>query len=175
MTHKTIESQHLRLISCNKEILEKAIQGNHELANILNIHVPDNWTEFGTAPLTYFLDKIALDEEIIGWASYFPVLKAENKLIGSCGYKGKPDDQGVVEIGYEIAPEYRNKGFATELSKALISNAFADHSVRMIIAHTLPFTNASTRVLGKLGFTKTSEINDPEDGVIWRWELGRER
>jgi [ribosomal protein S5]-alanine N-acetyltransferase len=43
-------------------------------------------------------------------------------------------------------------------------------SVRLICAHTLPEPNASTRVLTKVGFQKTSETVEPEEGPVWRWE-----
>ncbi len=166
-----IETKNLRLIPCSIDILGKAIEGNNELGILLGIHIADNWTEFGVEPLKYSRDKIVKDNEEMGWATYFPIHKQDNTLIGSCGYKGKPTEQGTVEIGYEIAPDYRNKGFATELAKGLISNAFAENSVKIIIAHTLPEENASTKILTKCGFVKTGEINDPEDGLIWKWEL----
>ncbi len=166
-----IETKNLRLIPCSIDILNKAIEGNNELGILLGIHIADNWTEFGVEPLKYSRDKIVKDNEEMGWATYFPIHKQDNTLIGSCGYKGKPSEQGTVEIGYEIAPDYRNKGFATELAKGLITNAFAENSVKIIIAHTLPEENASTKILTKCRFVKTGEINDPEDGLIWKWEL----
>jgi len=78
-----------------------------------------------------------------------------------------------VEIGYEIALDYRNRGLATEMTKGLIENAFRDERVRLIVAHTLGQDNASTKVLQKCGFKKVEEINDPDDGLIWKWELKR--
>ncbi|ULE35579.1 N-acetyltransferase [Mycobacterium sp. IDR2000157661] len=43
--------------------------------------------------------------------------------------------------------------------------------VRTVIANTLARDNPSTGVLRRLGFTRTHELVDPEDGPIWRWEL----
>jgi ribosomal-protein-alanine N-acetyltransferase len=40
-------------------------------------------------------------------------------------------------------------------------------------AHTLPDGVASQRVLEKSGFTKTSEVVEPEDGLVWRFEISR--
>jgi RimJ/RimL family protein N-acetyltransferase len=40
----------------------------------------------------------------------------------------------------------------------------------MAIAHTLPEENASNRALRRNGFTFSGEVDDPEDGLIWRWE-----
>ncbi len=38
-------------------------------------------------------------------------------------------------------------------------------------AHTLPDGIASQRVLLKAGFEKIGEVVDPEDGVVWRFEV----
>jgi ribosomal-protein-alanine N-acetyltransferase len=169
-----IETKNLRLIPCNREILNKAIEGNNELGSLLDLQIADNWTEFGVEPLKYALNLMLKDQEEIGWLTYFPIHKQDNKLIGSGGYKGKPTEYGTVEIGYEITPAYRNKGFATEMAKGLISNAFTDNSVKLIIAHTLPEENASTKILTRFGFVKTGEIMDPDDGLIWKWELKKD-
>jgi ribosomal-protein-alanine N-acetyltransferase len=166
-----IETQNLKLIACNKEILSAAIESNSELAQMLNISIADNWTEFGTIALQYALDKIIENPDENIWWTYFPIHKQDNKLIGSGGYKGMPGEDATVEIGYEIAIDYRNRGLASEMAQGLIDNAFKDIRVKSIIAHTLGQDNASTRVLQKCGFEKVEEINDPEDGLIWKWEL----
>lgn len=168
---KMIETASLIIISCNTEILKSAIQGNDILAGKINVTVQDNWTEFGVDALQYSLDRLAENEEENGWWTYFPIHKQDNKLIGSGGYKGKPTADGTVEIGYEISPDYRNRGLATEMAKGLIENAFKDKRVNSIIAHTLGNENPSTKVLQKCGFEKVLEINDPDDGLIWKWEL----
>ena len=166
-----IETQNLKLIPCDTDILKSAIKGNKVLAKKINVTVPEDWTEFGVSALQYALDKLTESQEERNWWTYFPVHKQDNKLIGSGGYKGKPTTDGTVELGYEIAPNYRNRGLATEMTKGLIENAFRDERVKLIIAHTLGRDNASTKVLQKCGFEKVREINDPDDGLIWRWEL----
>jgi len=93
-----------------------------------------------------------------------------NLVIGMCGFTGPPDANGVVELAYGIAPSYQGKGYATEAAAALVGFASADPRVRIIRAHTLPERNASTRVLEKCGFSKTGEIRDPENNLVWQWE-----
>ncbi len=170
----SIETKNLKIIPCDTEILKLAIRGNEFIAEKLNVSVQENWTEFGVVALQYSLDKLLESDEEKYWWTYFPIHKQDNKLIGSGGYKGKPDTDGTVELGYEIAPTYRNRGLATEMTKGLIEIAFNDEKVKSIIAHTLGQENASTKVLQKCGFKKVHEINDPDDGLIWRWELKRQ-
>jgi [ribosomal protein S5]-alanine N-acetyltransferase len=170
-----IETKNLLLIPCDTETLRSAIAGNETLAKKLNVKVQENWTEFGVDALRYSLTKISESQDEKTWWTYFPIHKQENKLIGSGGYKGQPTPDGTVELGYEIAPGFRNRGLATEMAQGLIENAFKDKRVKSIIAHTLGQVNPSTKVLEKCGFKKVEEINDPDDGIIWKWELKKEK
>lgn len=40
-----------------------------------------------------------------------------------------------------------------------------------IYVQVLPQQSASTRVLQELGFEQTVEVDHPEDGKVWGWEL----
>jgi len=101
------------------------------------------------------------------------VLLAINQVIGSAGFKGPPDADGMVEVAYGIVPDWQGKGCATVALAKLMAFASGDNRVRVLRAHTLPENNASTRVLTKNGFTKLGEVIDPEDGRVWRWERAR--
>jgi RimJ/RimL family protein N-acetyltransferase len=79
----------------------------------------------------------------------------------------------MVEIAYGVAPEHQGQGYATEAAEAMISYAFNSGQVRIVRAHTLVAENASTRVLAKCGFRPVGEVIDPEDGLVWRWEIRR--
>lgn len=173
-TKMTIETKNLRLIPCDTEMLRSAIEGNEALAKRLGVVVPDNWTEFGVQALKYALDRLEESEDEKNWWTYFPVHRNDNRLIGSGGYKGRPNAEGMVEIGYEIEPGYRSRGFATEMTTVLVDNAFKHTSVKSVIAHTLGEENPSTKVLQKCGFERVGEINDPDDGTIWKWEVKRQ-
>jgi ribosomal-protein-alanine N-acetyltransferase len=106
------------------------------------------------------------------WLHGFQIVhRASGMPIGTCGFKGSPTSDGVVEIAYAIDPDHQGNGFATEAAMALATFASTDASVRVVRAHTLPEKNASTRVLVKSGFEFAGEVVDPEDGRVWRWEL----
>ena len=107
------------------------------------------------------------------WHGYLGVELEENRLVGICGFKGNPGATGDVEIAYGTAPRFEGRGYATGMAKALVEIAFGSPSVRRVIAHTLPESNASGRVLQKAGMTNVGEVMDPEDGKVWRWEILR--
>ena len=109
------------------------------------------------------------------WMLGFSVMhRASGAPIGSCGYKGPPDSNGVVEIAYGIDPEHRGKGYATEAARGLMHYAWSDSRVHVVCAHTIEKTNASSRVLQKCGFRYIGEVIDAEDGLVCRWEKPRE-
>jgi RimJ/RimL family protein N-acetyltransferase len=105
------------------------------------------------------------------WVHGFDMVNRETGMsVGSCGFKGPPDADGAVEIAYGVHPDHQRNGYATESAAALVAFAFASAEVRLVRAHTLPESNASTRVLTKCGFRHIGEVMDPEDGLVWRWE-----
>jgi ribosomal-protein-alanine N-acetyltransferase len=105
------------------------------------------------------------------WTHGFALVeRATGAPVGSCAYKGPPDADGAVEIAYGVDPEYRGRGYAKEAATALVDFAFAA-GARIVRAHTRPENGASPRVLAACGFTRVGEVVDPEDGLVWRWEV----
>jgi [ribosomal protein S5]-alanine N-acetyltransferase len=169
-----IETPRLRLIPCDDTLFEAIRMGDNVVARVLGVNVPKKWTAFREV-FTPSFHRWKTHPPLRDWWTHLIVYRPDNMLIGSCGYKGEPDADGCVEIGYEIRPSHREKGVATEAARALVENAFADASVRKVIAHTLAEEGASTHILTKIGFERVGQREDPEDGLLWRWELAKEQ
>jgi RimJ/RimL family protein N-acetyltransferase len=123
-----------------------------------------------------WLARLAVATTVDPWVLGFSVVHAESKhAIGSCGFKAPPDADGMVEIAYGITPAHQNNGYATEAAEALVQFARADARVRVIRAHTFEESNASARVLAKCGFHACGQVIEPEDGLVWRWEIAATR
>jgi [ribosomal protein S5]-alanine N-acetyltransferase len=169
---KHIQTKRLTLHNCDLPTTQAVLAGDAALAAHLHVQVKPNWSEFGAPAFEFTKTALEADPNQSEWLAYLPILKAENVLIGSCGYTGAPKD-GVVEFGYEISAAYRSQGFATELAQALVRNALYKKGIKMVIAHTLAEENHSTRILKRCGLKRTGEFMHPEDGLVWRWELRR--
>jgi [ribosomal protein S5]-alanine N-acetyltransferase len=169
----SIETPRMRLIVCTEPLLDALLRGHRSLGQFLGVEVPLLWSENGDEIFEFTLKKVQKKPVDAPWWSYVTVLKAENRLIGSCGYKGPPDKEGIVEIGYEITEEYRGFGLATEAARALIDYAFTSPRVRVVKAHTLAEVNASGSVLQKCGMKKIAELFDPDEGEVWQWKIDR--
>lgn len=170
---KRVNTDRLLLAPMNLQILQVAIQGDGALSELLHVHVAEKWNEFGLQVLEYALQKLTREPEAEHWWTWLAILKEENILVGNGGYKGLPDQEGRIEIGYAIAPAYRKQGLATEMAQGLIQNAFEYPPVKLVTAHTLASPNASTKVLKRNHFQNVSELYEEGTGRIWRWELER--
>lgn len=168
-----IQTENLQLIPCELIHLETFLRDKKELASILNVAVPDSWPQF-TDAMPYAYKQLKADPSLFGWWTYLFIHPVERSLVGSGGYKGKADSSGMVEIGYEIAAEYRNRGLATEAAWGLVRYAFSQEQITTVDAHTLAEINPSTSVLKKVGMKHMGIARDPGFGEIWHWRLTRE-
>lgn len=153
--------------------LQALIIGPGAFTRVSGIAVEEGYCEFDGA-LSYSLDSIrrAASEERHWFAPRLFVDRETRRLVGLGGYKGAPLE-GMVEIGYAVAPAFRSRGLATEAVEGLTNAAFFDPAVKAVVAHTLAEPNASTKVLQKCGFAYIGETMMPEDGAVWRWEHAR--
>jgi RimJ/RimL family protein N-acetyltransferase len=169
-----IETLRIKLIPWDDVIFEVLFRNDMTLlAALLDIHEPDDWTTFADAKEALPIFYKTYKKQGFEWGSFFAIHKIDRVLLGTCGYKGKPNAEGVVEIGYEIIEPYRLQGLATEVAKGLVNFAFQEPTVQKVLAHTLAHENPSVSVLKKLGFQFAQELNDPDDGPIWQFELKR--
>jgi RimJ/RimL family protein N-acetyltransferase len=95
-------------------------------------------------------------------------------VVGACSFKHPPDTRGEVEIAYFTFPGHERRGHATAMAGALLALAADQPDALLVVAHTLPERNASTRVLERSGFRFVGVVEDPEDGTVWRYERANE-
>ncbi len=160
----------IRLIRANLDLLDAALAGDDSLSRALGHDVVAGWVTF-TGALRPTRDALATDPNGAAWGARFFVAGEPPELVGWGGFKGPPDD-GVVELGYEIAEARRRRGLATEATLAMLEEAFADARVTAVIAHTLPEPGPSTRVLEKAGFRFDGEAREGGE-LVWRFSRRR--
>lgn len=168
-----IETANLRLVPCEPSHFEAFLRGRDELGSLLGVSLAEGWPHFPEA-MSRGYEMLKKEPSLLGWWTYLFIHARERVLVGSGGFKGRADDAGVVEIGYEIAPPYRGRGFATEAAQGLAVYAFSHDHVLAVDAHTLPEKNASVRVLAKVGMKFQGAVADPDFGEIWHWRVTRE-
>jgi [ribosomal protein S5]-alanine N-acetyltransferase len=172
-----IETVHLQLLPHSPAHLLALLEGVQQFEEQIGLRAADGLRDFIVSDEVSpaWLAQLRASTVADPWVHGFAVVHRESRsVIGSAGFKGPPDDDGVVEIGYGVVPGYQGRGYATEAAAALVDFAFRCGRVRLVRAHTLPASHASQRVLAKCGFECIGEVVDPEDGLVWRWERTKE-
>jgi ribosomal-protein-alanine N-acetyltransferase len=104
----------------------------------------------------------SVEEEMLVWITYWLIVIRNIPFgAGLVGFKGVPDPNGEVEIGYGIDFDYQKQGFMTEAVRKMIQWAFEQKVCHSIVAIGVDKTNpASRRVLEKAGLTVYEESED---------------
>ena len=164
-----IQTARLRLGALTFKQLELYLAMPGQLEPMLGVSISrDVRTETVERAIRMKLAKMAqADEKDHAWYTYWLVI-VTSRLAGAglAGFKGVPDSEGIVEIGYGIAPAFQGKGYTTEAAQALIAWAFETPACKAVIApHTRRSNVASNRVLQKVGMRVYAET---VEDVSWR-------
>ncbi len=159
------------LVDVSPEHAQLVREDRHELARVLNASIPEDWPMFAHAfASTHVAQAQANARE---WGGFFFVDTERAALVGNGGFKGPPDNHGRVEIGYEIAPAYRRRGYATAATLQLVRRAFSDPRVLAVKAHTRVTAIDSAGVLRKCGFVTRSASIHETLGSVLQWEIAK--
>lgn len=101
------------------------------------------------------------------WTSY--IARNDSGYTGVCAFKFPPDSSNITEIAYMVFPGYEGKGHGTQIARKLLKIAIDTKEKITVLAHTLPYKTASSSICEKAGFQFAGEVEDPEDGKVWRW------
>ena len=162
----------VRLVTATVPLLDAVNEDRALFSELIGSPVPEGWPEFPEA-IGFTLEHLRKAPEADrAWSMQFFVDRATGRLLGSGGYATPPLER-TVEIGYEVAPEFRGQGFGSAAARALVEHAVASGEVDHVLAHTLPGPNPSTGVLVSLGFEQVDDQEDPEVGTVWEWRWSR--
>ncbi len=96
-----LETDRLKIISCTVETVQITLNQNY-----------NNGPE-----ISNYLQQLNIYPSLLNWGSWMVVRKSDDLVIGNLGFNGKPDENGVVEIGYGFLKDYCNNGYATEAAE----------------------------------------------------------
>ncbi|CAL9483845.1 GNAT family N-acetyltransferase [Streptomyces sp. enrichment culture] len=99
------------------------------------------------------------------WGVFALVRREDGRAVGGMGFHGAPDEDGRVEVGYDLAEAARGKGYATEALRALSAWALAREEVTSVFATTEPENRASQAVIARAGFTRVAVESAEGDGA----------
>jgi ribosomal-protein-alanine N-acetyltransferase len=164
----SISTPRFELVSMTMAFMQALIErdlatAEREAGAIVPVDLPDELEHF----LDYRTAQLRADPRIQPWLGRLIVLEDERgrRVIGTIGFHGPPGDDGRVEVGYRVQPEYRRRGVATEAVRALFDWAYREHGVTRFRASTAPDNVASRAVLATFGFRQVGSQIDDIDGL----------
>lgn len=138
-------------------------------ARLLGVALPVEW------PQADLLDALPLqaaasptDEPFGVWMI---VERESAAVVGDIGFMGPPGADRTVEIGYSVIPDRRGRGYATEATRALVHWALGQPRVEMVVAGCDRENAPSIRILERIGFVRTGEMNGQ---LRWRIETAHD-
>ncbi len=152
----------MKLIPATVDLARAEIRDRGVFERLLGATVPDNWPPESLADaLPQFLASLEASPDCVGWFSWYGLAAdtgaAVPVLMASGGFRGPPEN-GTVEIGYSILPQFEGQGYATEMVGALARWALEQPGVTRIVAETEWANPASARVLIKAGFLPVGAV-----------------
>jgi ribosomal-protein-alanine N-acetyltransferase len=172
-----IRTERLELVSFSPDVMRAVLDNDlARAADLLGTTVPADLRERLGELFLIRLDDIDRDASVQPWVARAIVLTDEHgvrRLVGSVGFHGPPNEDGRVEVGYHVEPEFRRRGFATEAVRALLDWAWREHGISRYRASVSPTNAASLAVVGGLGFRQTGRQWDDIDGEELVFELDR--
>lgn len=93
------------------------------------------------------------------------VLKANDKMVGTCGFTSFDYENEGCEIGYVLNPRYRGYELMPEAVAAVIGFAFDSLGAKVVTARFMKGNDASLRVMEKCGMTF---VDYKENSIVCR-------
>jgi len=101
------------------------------------------------------LERMKRDFDNYLWHTFWLLKdKASSIIVGAAGFKGTPNSDGEVEIGYASGENFRKKGYITEAVDKMCEWALRQPGVHAVIAETDTWNGESHGVLKRCGFEK---------------------
>ena len=163
---QVLETKRIRLIPFTLDLKEAAINDRARLVEMLGVYVPEHWPGPDLVEaLPFFVENIEKAPSEPAW-DWIAIHTSDQAVIGDIGFMGGPDQDGLVEIGYSVVPEYRAQGYATEMARSLIAWAFQEKGIKVITATCRDDNPGSIKVLEKVGMRRL----EPEGNML-KWEI----
>ncbi len=171
-----IASPRLRLVALNAELASLQLDDRAAFFRVLGVEPEPTWPPelMDQTAMEWTREQLRAHPADTGWFSWVYISPVMNRLLGVGGFRGGPDAEGAIEIGYSMLISYREQGLATEGVMALLDWAYTHERVKSVMAQTRDDRDASHRVLEKAGFVQGETPQDSgSDVIVWHHRPNR--
>lgn len=101
------------------------------------------------------LDKIGSGNYL--YTTFWIATNKEQEVVGEIAFKGEVNHFGEIEIGCYVMPEFRHKGYGTEMIDGMVDWAQQQGDARFVVAGVDHSNIFSQKMLGKNNFAYWGE------------------
>ena len=157
-----IQTDRLDLVLLTRSWLHAYVEG--QPLPDLGFIDPDDFLAGAAHVVHLRADQLALDPTQEPWLLRAIVARATAVAVGYVNFHAPPDQRGMVEIGYQVLPQHRRLGYATEAAGGMWAWA-ARHGARVFRASVAPNNEASLAMVRLAGFAQVGSQIDDVDGL----------
>lgn len=161
----SLETKRLRLVPMTYDFILKVIQDDLSAYDLLGAIKTETWPESADIKdiLHILRDSLKVKPNPDGFDAWLFICKKDGTIVGDGGFKGSPDENGIIDMGYAIIEPQRRKGFALEAVTALLEWGLSQDGVTAVTADCLDDNIPSIKILTKIGMDEVER----KDGMIF--------
>jgi [ribosomal protein S5]-alanine N-acetyltransferase len=165
-TNADVSTDRLNLVPMSLELMEALERGDVESAQqLVGYRIPADWPQVMGSVLRFRIPLARSRPDAVPLLLLAMVLRAEPEVVvGRLGFHGPVDEDGMLEIGYEVFPAFRRRGYGREAVSGMFRSAQEDPAVLRFRASVRPDNAPSRNLVTSLGFTEVGSQWDDEDG-----------
>ncbi|MBU3098563.1 GNAT family N-acetyltransferase [Clostridium sp. DSM 17811] len=166
MRMKVLESERLLLkpLSFN-ELLHIKENDINNIEHIIDVEAISDSVKLAIKKKLEKMKNISEDTQ--SWYTYWLIINKENQIgVGFIGFKGLLIENGYLEVGYSISPNYRRQRLMTEALETLIRWAHGFRECRGIIAKVSKGNIGSTKILNNCNFRVNSSTEQENNYIL---------
>jgi len=160
----------LRLMQ--REVVDACLAGDLAGAgHALGAAIPDALLDHPSS-LRFAQARLNEDPEYQPWSARAIILPQPRTMVGHVRFHSRPDPEYLhpharhaVELGYQVFPPYRRRGYATEAVAAAMDWAQAEFGIDRFIVSVSPDNAPSLALIARFNFTRIGQHMDEIDGI----------